>query len=65
MALTNKELMLIQDNIKMTQNTIGFLRGCASVSNDQQVKSLCQKIAGEQQNDLQVLMKHITTATVQ
>ena len=65
MALTSKELMLIQDNIKMTQNSIKFMQGCTEMCSDQQVKNLCQQMATEHQNDLQMLMRHINTATMQ
>jgi rubrerythrin len=65
MALTTKELMLIQDNIKMTQNTVSFMEGCTQIATDPQVKGLCQQMAREHQNDVQVLMKHITTMTMQ
>ncbi|HHW31916.1 MAG TPA: hypothetical protein GXX20_09640 [Clostridiaceae bacterium] len=63
--LTTKELLLIQDNIKMTQNTISFMNSCAQIATDPQVKSLCQQMVRDHQNDLQVLMKHIKSTTVQ
>lgn len=65
MALTNKELILIQDNIKMAQNTIRFMQGCAELCSDPQVKGLCEKMAKDHQSDVQTLMKHINTATMQ
>lgn len=65
MALTTKEMMLLQDNIKMTENSIKFMEGCAEICNDQQVKSLCQQMVKDHQNDLKIFMKHINTATMQ
>jgi len=65
MALTSKELMLIEDNIKMTQNCIKFMEGCAQIATDSQVKSMCQQMAREHQSDLQILMKHINSANMQ
>ena len=65
MALTSKELMLIQDNIKMTENSIKFMQGCAEIATDPQVKGLCQSMAREHQSDLQTLAKHISNATMQ
>lgn len=65
MALTSKELMLIQDNIKMTQNCIKFTQGCTELCADQQVRSLCEQIVRDHQNDLQLLMKHVNSATMQ
>lgn len=65
MALTNKELILIQDNIKMTQNCIKFMQGCAELTTDSQVKSLCEQMAKDHQSDLQILARHINSATIQ
>ncbi len=65
MALTSKELLLIQDNIKMCQNSIKFMQGCVEMATDQQVKSLCQQMVKDHQTDLQTLAKHINTATMQ
>jgi len=65
MALTTKELLLIQDNIKMTQNTVKFMEGCLEMTADPQVKGICQQMIKDHQNDIQVLMKHINTTTMQ
>lgn len=65
MALTTKELILIQDNIKMAQNSIRFMQGCVEISQDQQTKNLCQQMASEHQSDLEMLMKHINSANIQ
>ncbi|NSW89631.1 MAG: hypothetical protein HPY74_02925 [Firmicutes bacterium] len=65
MTLTTKELLLIQDNIKMTENTVKFMEGCAEIASDPQVKSMCQQMAKDHQNDIQMLMKHINSATMQ
>jgi hypothetical protein len=65
MALTEKELLLIKDNISMTQNSIKFMQGCVDLCQDQQAKNLCQQMATDHQNDLQTLIKHINTANMQ
>lgn len=66
MAITNKELLLLQDNIRMTQNSIRFLQGCAEMAVDAQVKGICQSMAREHESDLQTLIKHInSSATMQ
>lgn len=65
MSLTSKELMLVQDSIKMAENSIKFMQGCADIATDAQVKGLCQSMAKEHQQDLQVLIKHINTTAVQ
>ena len=64
MALTTKELILLQDNIKMTQNSIKFMEGCVELCADQQVKSMCQQMARDHQSDLQTLMKHINQSAM-
>jgi rubrerythrin len=63
MALTSKELMLIQDNIKMAENSIKFMQGCAEIATDAQVKGLCQSMAKDHQTDMQTLIKHINSTT--
>jgi len=65
MALTSKELMLLQDNIKMCENNIKFLEGCVELVTDPQAKTLCQQMIKEHQDDIQMLMKHINSATMQ
>jgi len=65
MALTSKELMLIQDNIKMTENAIKFIQSCADAATDAQVKGLCQSMVREHQEDLRTLIKHVNSTTVQ
>lgn len=64
MTLTTKELILLQDNIKMTENGIKFMQGCAEMVTDPQVKGLCQQMIKDHQNDLQTLMKHINTTNI-
>lgn len=65
MSLTTKELLLVQDNIKATENSIKFMHACAEMSTDPQVKGLCQSMAKDHQQDLQTLIKHINTTAVQ
>lgn len=65
MALTSKELLLVQDNIKMAENSIKFIQSCAEMATDAQVKGLCQNMAREHQDDLKVLIRHINSTSVQ
>ena len=65
MALTTKELMLVQDNIKMTDNSIKYLQTCAEVATDAQIKGLCQSMVKEHQDDLKTLIKHVNTTAIQ
>ena len=65
MSLTTKELLLVQDNIKMAENSIKFMQYCADTATDAQVKGLCQSMVREHQQDLTTLIKHINTTAVQ
>lgn len=65
MSLTTRELMYIQDNIKMTENSIKLMQACADMASDPQIKGLCQSMAREHQQDMQMLIKHVNTTTVQ
>jgi len=65
MSLTTKELMLVQDNIKVAENSIKFMQACAEMATDPQVKGLCQSMVKEHQQDLQTLIRHINTTPVQ
>ncbi len=62
MPLTSKELMLVQDNISMCESNIKYLQGCSQLASDSQVKNLCNKLAGDEKSNLQILIKHINTA---
>lgn len=59
MALTTKELALLSDNIKMAQNSIKFIQGCADMCSDPQITALCNEIASERQKDINMLQQHI------
>ncbi len=65
MALTSKELLLLQDNIKMAENTIRFTQGCIDLATDAQVKGICQQLVRDGQTDVQTYFKYINNATVQ
>ncbi len=62
MPITSKELMLIQDNVSMCESNIKYYQGCAQLAADSQVKNLCNQLANEEKNNLQLLIKHINTA---
>lgn len=63
--LTNKELMLIQDNVKMSQNMTNFLSACAQSVTDAKLKSICQNMVSEHQNHIQTLSNYITNQNLQ
>lgn len=59
MALTTKELMLLQDNIMMAKSTQKFIQGCSEITTEPQLKNLYQQISTSEQNEIQCLTKHI------
>lgn len=63
--LTNRELMLIQDNIKIGQTMATFLSACAQSTTDAQLKSMCQTMASDHQKDIQTLASYITNKNLQ
>jgi hypothetical protein len=65
MSLTNKELMLLQDNIRMLDNSIKFLSGATSMCSDPQIKSMFDAMSREHTADLQTLAKFISNANLQ
>lgn len=65
MSLTNKELMLLQDNIRMLDNSIKFLSGVTPMCSDPQVKSMFDTMSREHTADLKTLAKFISNANLQ
>ncbi|MFU0799624.1 MAG: DUF2383 domain-containing protein [Xylanivirga thermophila] len=63
--LTHKELLLLQDNISMCQQTADFLQSCVNTVNDPQLKNLCQQMIQDHQKDSQTLAKHISSTPMQ
>ena len=63
--LTHKELMLLQDNISMCQETTQFLQTCTNMVSDPQLKNLCNQMLRDHQQSGPVLAKHITNTTMQ
>ena len=65
MSLTNKELLLIQDNIKMAQNYMQFTQSCVEQVKDPEIRNLCQEVIAEYKGAITTLSNHITNACVQ
>lgn len=62
--LTNKELMMLQDNIRMNHDLVQFLQTCSEVATDPQLKSICQQMTGDHRKNIQTLSRHIVQNTV-
>jgi len=65
MALTNKELMLLQDNIKMMENSINFMSGSNAICSDPQIKTMMDKFTRDYSNNLHTLAKYISNPNLQ
>ena len=63
--LTTKELLLIQDNIKMAENYMQFTQSCVDQVKDPQILGLCQDIISEYKSAIGTLKGHINSAQVQ
>jgi len=63
--LTQKELMLLQDNIKMCQETEQFIQGCINMISDPQLKNICQQMAQDHKEDARILSSYITDTNIQ
>ncbi len=60
--LTQKELLLLQDNIGMCQDTADFIQASMDNLGDIELKSMCQQMLKEHQQGSQRLAKHIMQA---
>lgn len=65
MSLTSKELMLLQDNIKVLENSIKFMSGASGICSDPQVKNMLNTMARDHVNDLKTLAKYISNPNIQ
>lgn len=58
--LSHKELILLQDNISMCQDTAQFLQTCVNMTSNQQLKNMCQQMIQDHKQNAQTLSRHIT-----
>ena len=62
--LSSKELMMLQDNIRMNHDLVQFLQTCSDAATDPQLKSICQQMSGDHRKNIQILSRHIVQTTV-
>ena len=62
-SLSKKELTYLQDTIGLEKNQVKFFQGCADTSADNQVKMLCEDMAKDHQQSIQILSKQINNAS--
>lgn len=63
--LTHRELLLLQDNIGMCQDTAQFIQASVNNITDPEFKGICQQMIKEHQQGSQMLAKHIMQASTQ
>lgn len=63
--ITSRELMLLEDHIKLEDNMTKCFNHFANEINDQQIKSLCQQMAQDHQQMIQSLTRHISQQNLQ
>ncbi|NLC07729.1 MAG: spore coat protein [Syntrophomonadaceae bacterium] len=57
--LTNRELLLLEENLKLEASMATFAQSCVHLISDPQLRALCQRIAQDHHNDYQELSRHI------
>jgi hypothetical protein len=63
--LTSRELMLLDDHIKMEANIAKCFGHFSNEIQDQQMKTMCQQMAQHHQQHIQMLSRHISQQTLQ
>lgn len=63
--LTQKELLLLQDNICMCNDTAEYLQACVNTVSDPQLKNICQQMIQDHKQGAQILSRHIHQTNVQ
>ena len=61
--LTNREMMMLDENLRLTRTMTRFAQGCAQHISDPQLRALCQQIAIDHNNDLQALSRYMGNQT--
>jgi len=63
--ITSKELMFLEDNIKMMQNSINFIAGVSDQITDVSLKNLCQQCVNHYKSDINILSRFIENPSIQ
>lgn len=59
--LTTKEMLMLEENLRLTRSMVKFAQGCSQQIADPQLRALCQQVAIDHNNDLQVLSRYMGT----
>lgn len=65
MSLSTKELFLVKDNVKLGQNSWNFLSFCSQTTTDPQIRDICNNVIKEHERDVNTLVRHIASDSVQ
>jgi hypothetical protein len=63
--LTQRELLYLEDFLKMEQLSQKSMSSFAEQCTDQSIKQLCQEAAQMSKQNYQTMVKHINTGTLQ
>ncbi|AEN71932.1 hypothetical protein ELD05_04110 [Caldicellulosiruptor changbaiensis] len=63
--ISSKELMFLEDNIKMMQNSINFIAGVSDQITDISLKNLCQQCVTHCKSDIAILSRFIENPSIQ
>lgn len=60
---TAAELVMFQEQVRGCSTAIALINHCANETNDQEIKSLCNRMVQDHQSGLQRLQKYMTPGT--
>jgi len=64
-TISSKELMFLEDNIKMMQNSVSFIAGVSDQITDVSLRNLCQQCVNHYKSDINVLSRFIENPNIQ
>lgn len=63
--ISSKELMFLEDNIKMMQNVVNFVAGVSDQITDVSLKNLCHQCVNHYKSDINILSRFIENPNIQ
>lgn len=63
--LSDKELMHLEDHLKMEELMVKKLDHCSQLSTDQEIKTLCGKLIQGHRDNFQKVLKHLNDKKLQ
>ena len=56
--LSNRELMSLEENVKLEMNMVRFAQSCSHLLTDPQLRAMCQQISQDHNQDYQSLVRY-------